>query len=183
MSLGHTGLTPEEQHIWRMYLDVSRLIVEHVDRRLQQDARIRPVHYALLARLAEAPHRQLRMAELAERAGVSPSRLSHAMVRLEYCGWVRRETCTSDRRGQLAVLTEEGHTVVTRTEPLHSEAVRQALFGWLSSEQRQALGEITESLARGLRRVGRELVGTSADLAGRTGPDHERGALTRADGT
>ena len=63
--------------------------------------------YEILVRLSEAPHRTLRMSELADAAESSRSRLSHAVARLEEAGWVRRESCPSDRRGQLAVLTDD----------------------------------------------------------------------------
>ena len=69
--------------------------------------------------LAEAPRRRLRMTELAMDAKITRSRLSHAIARLEKNGWVRREDCPSDKRGQFAVLTDEGFEVLTRTAPGH----------------------------------------------------------------
>ena len=65
------------------------------------------------------------MSELAEAARSSRSRLSHAVARLEERGWVRRLNCPTDRRGQLAQLTDEGFAVVEAAAPGHVEAVRE----------------------------------------------------------
>lgn len=94
---------------------------------------------------------RLRMTELAMNAKITRSRLSHAIARLEKNGWVRREDCPSDKRGQFAVLTEEGAGVLRRTAPGHVEAVRQALFDRLTPEQQKSLGEIMQIIAEGLQ--------------------------------
>ncbi|WP_235030726.1 MarR family transcriptional regulator [Nonomuraea solani] len=49
--------------------------------------------------LSEAPDRTLRMAELAKWTRSKPSRVSHAVNKLEQAGWVRREHYAADRRG------------------------------------------------------------------------------------
>ncbi|MYR60221.1 MarR family transcriptional regulator, partial [Streptomyces sp. SID625] len=144
-------LTPDEQRVWRAYLHATTLLEDHLDRQLQRDAGMPHVYYALLVQLAEAPRRRLRMTELAMNAKITRSRLSHAVARLEKNGWVRREDCPSDKRGQFAVLTEDGQEVLRRTAPGHVTAVRQALFERLSPEQQQSLGEIMQIVAEGLQ--------------------------------
>ncbi|GAA3230554.1 MarR family transcriptional regulator [Streptomyces thermocoprophilus] len=143
-------LTDEEQRVWRAYLHATTLLEDHLDRQLQRDAGMPHVYYGLLVGLAEAPRRRLRMTELARKAKITRSRLSHAVARLEKNGWVRREDCPSDKRGQFAVLTEEGQEVLRRTAPGHVEAVRQAMFDRLSPEQQKTLGEIMQIIAEGL---------------------------------
>ncbi|AZQ35386.1 MarR family transcriptional regulator [Streptomyces cyaneochromogenes] len=144
-------LTDEEQRVWRSYIEASTLLWDHLDRQLQRDAGMPHVYYGLLVKLADAPHRRLRMTELAMLAKITRSRLSHAVARLEKNGWVRREDCPDDKRGQFAVLTEQGVRVLRDTAPGHVEAVRQALFDRLSVEQQQALGEIMQIVAEGLQ--------------------------------
>ncbi|MGV9253267.1 MarR family winged helix-turn-helix transcriptional regulator [Streptomyces sp. NPDC003697] len=147
----HRWLTADEQRIWRSYLHATTLLEDHLDRQLQRDAGMPHTYYALLVQLAEAPDRRLRMTELAMNAKITRSRLSHAVARLERNGWVRREDCPSDKRGQFAVLTEEGQEVLRRTAPGHVAAVRQALFERLSPEQQKSLGEIMQIVAEGLQ--------------------------------
>jgi DNA-binding MarR family transcriptional regulator len=147
----HRWLTDDEQRVWRAYLHATTLLEDHLDRQLQRDAGMPHIYYGLLVTLAEAPRRRLRMTELAMRSKITRSRLSHAVARLEKNGWVRREDCPGDKRGQFAVLTEGGLEVLRRTAPGHVNAVRQAMFERLTPEQQKALGEIMEIVAEGLQ--------------------------------
>ncbi|MGN9793548.1 MarR family winged helix-turn-helix transcriptional regulator [Streptomyces sp. OZ13] len=144
-------LSDEEQRVWRSYLHATTLLEDHLDRQLQRDAGMPHIYYGLLVQLSQAPHRRKRMTELAIDAKITRSRLSHAIARLEKNGWVRREDCPSDKRGQNAVLTEEGFGVLRRTAPGHVEAVRQAMFDRLTPEQVAQLGEIMQAMAEGLQ--------------------------------
>jgi DNA-binding MarR family transcriptional regulator len=144
-------LTDEQQRIWRAYLDATTLLEDHLDRQLQRDAGMPHVYYGLLVKLNESPRRRLRMTELAKHAKITRSRLSHAVARLERNGWVRREDCPDDKRGQFAVLTDAGFEVLRGTAPGHVEAVRQAMFDRLTPEQQKALGEIMRIIAEGLQ--------------------------------
>src|ERR1051325_4729883 len=100
-------LSDEEQYAWQCYLHATMLLEDHLDRQLQRDAGMPHIYYGLLVGLAEAPGRRLRMTELAMKSKITRSRLSHAIARLEKNGWVRREDCPSDKRGQFAVLTDQ----------------------------------------------------------------------------
>ncbi|MFI6879205.1 MULTISPECIES: MarR family winged helix-turn-helix transcriptional regulator [Streptomyces] len=144
-------LTQDEQLTWRAYLHATTLLEDHLDRQLQRDAKMPHVYFGLLVALSEAPRRRLRMTELAINAKITRSRLSHAIARLEKSGWVRREDCPSDKRGQFAVLTDEGLEVLAKTAPGHVTAVRQALFDRLTPEQQKSLGEIMRIVAEGLQ--------------------------------
>src|SRR5688500_10882215 len=140
-------LDPDEQRTWRAYLTASRALMEALDRELQRDAGMPHAYYEILVRLSETPQRQLRMSELAEATGSSRSRLSHAAARLEAAGWIRREECPTDRRGQIAVLTDEGFATLAAAAPGHVEGVRRHLFDALSPAQVDQLRRISETLA------------------------------------
>ncbi|MEU9186591.1 MarR family transcriptional regulator [Streptomyces sp. NPDC048484] len=148
---GPRWLSHEEQRTWRAFMHATTLLEDHLDRQLQRDAGMPHIYYGLLVQLVEAPRRRLRMTELAMKAKITRSRLSHAIARLEKNGWVRREDCPSDKRGQFAVLTDEGDEVLKRIAPGHVAAVRQALFDRLTSEQQKALGEAMLLIAEGLQ--------------------------------
>ncbi|MBM0279214.1 MarR family winged helix-turn-helix transcriptional regulator [Micromonospora tarensis] len=143
-------LNPDEQRTWRAYLTASRALMDTLDRELQRDAGMPHAYYEILVRLSEAPGRQLRMSDLAEAAGSSRSRLSHAVARLESAGWVRREDCPTDRRGQIAVLTDDGFATLAAAAPGHVEGVRRHLFDALSPAQVDQLRRISETLAERL---------------------------------
>jgi DNA-binding MarR family transcriptional regulator len=144
-------LTDDEQRTWQAYLQATALLEDHLDRRLQRDAGMPHIYYGLLVWLERAPRRRMRMTELAQNAKITRSRLSHAVARLEKNGWVRRENCPSDKRGQFAVLTDEGYDVLEKSAPGHVAAVRGAIFDRLTQEQVEHLGEICRTISEGLQ--------------------------------
>lgn len=144
-------LDPDEQRTWRAFLAASRALAETLDRELQRDAGMPHAYYEILVRLSEAAGRRLRMSELATLCGSSRSRLSHAAARLEEAGWIRREDCPTDRRGQVAVLTDQGYAVLVAAAPGHVEGVRRHLFDPLTSTQVTQLRQISETLAKHLK--------------------------------
>ncbi|WP_329108832.1 MarR family transcriptional regulator [Micromonospora sp. NBC_01699] len=139
-------LDPDEQRTWRTFLAATQSLMETLDRELQHDAGVPHAYYVILVHLSEAPGRRLRMSELADATGSSRSRLSHAVGRLEQTGWVRRENCPTDRRGQNAVLTDAGFAALAAAAPGHVEGVRRHLFDPLSPAQIDQLRRISEAL-------------------------------------
>src|SRR3954469_8569252 len=112
-------LDDDEQRTWRAFLTAQRLLFDALDRQLQRDAGLPHAYYEILVRLSEAEGRSLRMSDLAEGTLSSRSRLSHAVARLEERGWVVREDCLTDRRGQVARLTDEGFEVLATAASGH----------------------------------------------------------------
>jgi DNA-binding MarR family transcriptional regulator len=148
---GTRWLDDEEQHAWRSYMAATRLLSSQLDRELQRDSRIPHTYYEILVQLSEAPDRSLRMSELADASESSRSRLSHAVARLEKNGWVRRDSCPTDRRGAFAVLTDSGFAALAAAAPAHVESVRTHLFDRLTREQVSQLAAICDVVTDGLR--------------------------------
>jgi DNA-binding MarR family transcriptional regulator len=139
-------LDTDERKVWLSYLAVTRLLDEALDRQLSRDAGFPHAYYQILAMLSEAPDRALRMSELAELTNSSQSRISHAIARLETLGWVRRRRCPTDKRGNIAVLTDQGFAILAAAAPGHVEAVREYLFDPLTPEQVQQLAGICDAI-------------------------------------
>ncbi|NGO06954.1 MarR family transcriptional regulator [Streptomyces sp. HC44] len=144
-------LTPEEQRAWRAYIAASHLLEDAIDRQLQQEAGMPHLYYSILATLSEAPHRCLRMTDLAEALKITRSRLTYAVTRLEKDGAIRREACSMDKRGSLAILTDEGMATLERAAPGHVETVRASLFEHLTPQQVEQLEEICTGVARAIQ--------------------------------
>ncbi|MGW8377830.1 MarR family transcriptional regulator [Streptomyces sp. ODS28] len=142
-------LDEEEQATWRAFLGASQRVREALDRQLQRDAGMPHAYYLILAMLSETEGRTLTMTELARRTRSSPSRLSHAVSRLEAKGWVRRGRHEDDQRTTLATLTDAGMTELEGTAPGHVEQARQALFDHLSREQVEQLHAICRAVLEG----------------------------------
>lgn len=144
--MGARWLTSQEQRAWRAYLESTKVLFDALDRQLQRDAQMPHAYYEILVRLSEAPDRAMRMSELADTTLSSRSRLSHAVSRLEERGWVERESCPTDRRGQVARLTDAGLAVLTEAAPGHVRSVRKLVVDALSPEQLDQLIGIGETI-------------------------------------
>jgi DNA-binding MarR family transcriptional regulator len=143
---GPRWLTAEEQATWRAFLGARQELFGAVDAQLQHEGGMPHTYYEILVRLSEAPGRALRMSQLAEASASSKSRVSHAVARLEERGWVRRVDCPTDRRGQVAELTEAGYAELSRAAPGHVEQVRRSLFDALTPGQVRQLATISAAI-------------------------------------
>jgi DNA-binding MarR family transcriptional regulator len=143
---GTRWLSADEQVTWRAFVGTCHAFFAAIDAQLQRDTGIPLAYYEILVRLSEAPDHTLRMTQLAEAASASKSRVSHAVARLEERGWVRRRDCPTDRRGQLAQLTEEGYAVLVAAAPGHVEQVRRTLFDPLTPQQAGQLRAISNAI-------------------------------------
>src|SRR4051794_2011062 len=118
-------LDDQEQRAWRAFIAAQRGVNGRIEQQLQRDAGMPHPYSGFLVGPPAAADGRLRMSELAVAPLGSRSRLSHAVNRLEKVGWVRREGVESDRRGQVAILTEDGRQKLQDTAPGHVETVRQ----------------------------------------------------------
>jgi DNA-binding MarR family transcriptional regulator len=139
-------LSTDEQRAWRAYVESSKVLFDALDRQLQRDSDMPHAYYEILVALSEAPDRTMRMSELADRTLSSRSRLSHAVARLEERGWVTREDCPTDRRGQNARLTDSGFETLATAAHGHVTAVRDYMIDVLTPEQLEQLAEISRSI-------------------------------------
>ena len=131
------------------WLDLTRVLLllpTALDRQLREEAGIPHAYYQILAMLSDREDRSMRMTELARLVGTTPSRLSHAVAALEDRGWVRREACPTDRRGQIAVLTGGGTAALEAAAPGHVAEVRRRVFDALSAEDVVHLREVAAKI-------------------------------------
>jgi len=154
ISAGNKGepnwLTPTEMAAWRRYIVASRRLIEALDTDLDQHD-LSMADYEILAQLSDAPDRRMRMAELAEIAMLSRSRLSHRMKVMEEAGWVRREACPDDKRGFFAVMTPKGWKAIVAAAPDHVASVRSRFVDKLSKADQLVLAQIFERVGNDLR--------------------------------
>ena len=143
-------LTPTEMAAWRRYIIASRRLLEALDTDLDQHD-LTMADYEILAQLSDAPERRMRMAELAEIAMLSRSRLSHRMKVMEEAGWVRREACPDDKRGFFAVMTAKGWKAIVAAAPDHVASVRSRFVDKLSKADQIVSAEIFERVGNDLR--------------------------------
>ncbi len=139
-------LNENEMAFWLSFLKASLTVTGSIEAELRRDAGMGFDDYGVLARLAEAKDRRLRMSELSEWSLHSRSRITQRVDRLVERGLVRREKCPEDRRGTFAVLTDDGFARIEAAAPGHLKAVRQTLIDRLTPEDLRVGTEILSRL-------------------------------------
>jgi DNA-binding MarR family transcriptional regulator len=84
--------------------------------------------YDVLLNVATGPREGLRPTDLAERVLITKSGLTRLLDRLVERGYIERQSCPSDRRGHLIVLTADGRRAFRRAAPNVVRAIG-AIFG------------------------------------------------------
>lgn len=145
-------LNPEEMRAWRAFAEVNSHLMAALEADLAPH-RLSFGDYEVLVHLSEAGDRRLRMGDLADRLGLSPSGLTRRLDGLVKLGYVRRMPSTADRRVMLATLTDDGLRAMRKAAEDHVASVRHHLIDRLDAEQVRALGDIFTSVGNGLGRT------------------------------
>jgi DNA-binding MarR family transcriptional regulator len=125
-------LDDEELRAWRGFLQATRLVTDRLDSDLRAEHGRSLPDYEVLLLLSQADDHRLRMSELADRALVTRSRLTHTVDRLERNGLVRRRPVEDDGRGAYAELTRRGVSALRAMAPTHLAGIREGFLDHLS---------------------------------------------------
>lgn len=137
--------------MWRAFIEGSQLVRHTIERDLERSDTVAPGYYGILVALSEAPGRRLRMGELADATLSSPSRLSHAVGKLERAGLVERTACGVDGRGLDAVLTDAGLAALESAVPVAANAVRAHFLDAMTPDERAVVGAVFERIRQRVR--------------------------------
>jgi len=104
-----------------------------LDSDLVKNVGITANEYTTLMCLSEAPRRELRMADLANAAALSASRMTRLVDDLQSRGLVTKRTSADDGRGTVAKLTPAGLAKLKSAWPTHLASVRR-IFNEIDSK-------------------------------------------------
>jgi DNA-binding MarR family transcriptional regulator len=140
-------LNQEQQKHWRAWISTSILLSDRLSHELSDSNELTFNDYEILVRLSESDGRAMRMSELANLTLLSRSRLSHQIDRMSKAGLVERVVCDTDRRGQIAKLTDLGWEKLVKAAPDHVESVRKHFVDILTDDEFAALGLALRKIA------------------------------------
>jgi DNA-binding MarR family transcriptional regulator len=120
---------------WIGLLATHRRLTRELDAELEAAHGLTLSGLELLARLASAPDRRLRLSVLAVEAGLSLSRVSRIVDALEDRGLIERQPCPADARAINAQLTAPGLVLARAAQATHLAAVRERFFDRLSARE------------------------------------------------
>lgn len=135
-------LSPLELDAWEVMSHAFQVLPGTLDTQLQRGHGLTYASFTTLDVLAQAPHGEMRLRLLAQRASVSMSRLSHLADRLEKSGYLERRTVAEDRRSTIASITPAGREILAAARVTTARALREMVFEPLDASQVRALREI-----------------------------------------
>lgn len=143
-------LNETEEAFWRALMRIVLALPRRLDGDLVRTVGITANEYTTLMCLSEAPGRELRMADLANAAALSASRMTRLVDDLQIRGLVTKRASTEDARGTIAKLTPAGLGKLKQAWPAHLASVRDRVFDHVDpgtvTKTAQALAEIAAQL-------------------------------------
>ncbi|HEY9289957.1 MAG TPA: MarR family transcriptional regulator [Microlunatus sp.] len=140
-------LDAEQLEDWISLMAMISTLPSALDAQLKRDAGLNLFEYHILVRLSESPNGAVPMSDLAALALGSPSRLAHAVSRLERAGYVRRIACTEAGRRTATLLTDTGRKKLEESAVGHVREARRLVVDALTAEQLVALGDAARVVA------------------------------------
>jgi DNA-binding MarR family transcriptional regulator len=138
-----------EFRAWRAFLYVHATVVPTLDRELASAHGLSFNQFEVLAWLARAGRRGLRMSDLASRVVLSPSGVTRAVDQLENRGLVERCVFEGDKRGSLATLTAEGRALLRKATNDHVLGLRKHFLEHVSRSELEHLATALEAILEG----------------------------------
>jgi DNA-binding MarR family transcriptional regulator len=139
--------TPSEAAVtaWVRLVKASRQALGAVEADLKE-AGLPPLGwYDVLLELRRAAA-ALRPLEIEGRLLLAQHNVSRLIDRLEAAGYVERQPCEEDGRGQVIALTTMGRDLLRRMWPVYRAAIQRHVGGKLSNDQASTLGRLLGQL-------------------------------------
>lgn len=128
-------LDDRRNSVWRLFVTANVKLLDRIGRKFAQAGLPSMDWYDVLLMLKEAPEHHLRLSELAEKALLSRSNLTHLIDRMEKAELLYRKRCPKDRRGTYAVLTEAGLAMQQSMWAIYSEGIADYFGSQLDDEE------------------------------------------------
>lgn len=112
---------------WSKVAAFTSAVEASLDRWLAHSHGVGLTEFRALAFVSQAPDKELRVNELADRVGLSQSSATRLLSRLEAKGVARRDVCEDDGRGVYAVITEQGEALLREVADPFEDRIRELL--------------------------------------------------------
>jgi DNA-binding MarR family transcriptional regulator len=127
---------------WIGLLETHKQITRRLDAELEAGYGLSLSGLEVLARLAAAEDRCLRLSALALQTGLSLSRISRIAGVLHTRGLIAREPCPEDARAVEAHLTSDGLTLMRTAQQSHFASVQRVFFDQLQAGELEVLAGV-----------------------------------------
>lgn len=139
----------EARSAFPVFLKACTLVVDRLDRRLQEEVGIQLTWYEVLAQLSSTPEGRMPMKQLADSVMLSKSGVTRLVDRMERSGLVQRHACSHDGRVCFAALTRRGLSLLQAARPVAAQGVEEHFARHITAEEARviasALGRVLEA--------------------------------------
>lgn len=132
-------LSDEAVTAWARLVRVSLAVLSRVESDLKAAGLPPLVWYDALLELERASPGGLRPYQLRERMLLAQYNLSRLTDRLKNAGYIEREDCADDGRGQVLKITEEGRALRRSMWPVYRQAIATHFADKLEADETAAL--------------------------------------------
>ena len=140
-------LSPTEEMFWRALMRIVLTLPRQLHEDMVRAAGLTASEYTVIMNLSEAPNRQLRMADLADATGLSPSRTTRLVDALQAQGLVSKRASSADGRSNLAELTSLGLAKLRTAWPAHVTSVRGRVLDHIPAGSLAKTAQALEAVA------------------------------------
>lgn len=146
-----TAMKPEPDKktisAWARLMKAQQKALDFIESRLR-DAKLPPLSwYDVLLELERPPDGRLRPFELERQMLLAQYNLSRLIDRIENAGYVERQPCQDDARGQTIVITQSGKKLRRRMWPVYAQAIQVAVGDRLTKSEIEMLEQVLKKLA------------------------------------
>jgi len=131
---------------WARLMRAHQAALSGVEKALKDHNYPQLVWYDVLLELERAGDNGLRPFELEREMLLPQYGISRLIERIEKAGYLKREACEDDGRGQRLRITKQGKALRKQMWPAYGRAVEEAIGVSLSEEQTLKLSELLEKL-------------------------------------
>jgi DNA-binding MarR family transcriptional regulator len=129
-------------------LRVGNLTLPRIGERFATELGASLVELDLLAELARASDRRLRMSEISQRLTISTTSVTRVVDGLEARGYAKRALSQGDRRVVFAKLTDQGAELLAQAHPVSGPALEECFGRFFTTaemlEMRALLGRVLD---------------------------------------
>jgi len=137
---------PDISDLWARFMRVSQAVLGAVEVDLKAAGFPPLAWYDAFLELRRVDPEGLRQFELQKHMLLAQYNMSRLVDRLVAVGFVRREPCPEDGRGQVICLTEKGRALIDAMWPAYRAAITAHFGGRLGADETAALGGMLEKL-------------------------------------
>jgi DNA-binding MarR family transcriptional regulator len=134
------------ERAWARLMKAQRTALGSVEHDLKAAGMPPLAWYDVLLELERAGTPGLRPFELERAMLLEQYNLSRLLDRMEKAGYVERQACAEDGRGQIVAITPAGKAVRRRMWPVYAAAIQDALGRHLTEQQAKSLDALLGAL-------------------------------------